>query len=330
MGIDDGVPEQELTVETAEQFEHLKTDIESLKKDPDPEVWEKWQGAVLLKDEIRRYCEKPIRLIIPFADTPEFLKPASYHLRLGNKYRVNGVDFELSDNNRILRIPPHGIAIVRTLEWVNIPGFLVARWNLKVKAVYKGLIWVGSLQVDSGYQGFLFCPLYNLSNRTQELVYKDPIFTIDFVKTTRFDEDKGSKLWHSERPTHKLGDLDYQPLTSAPAAQFEKMRNDISQAKGEMQENLNQMKQEMKEDIDANETKMDQFRARIDSFQAITFTVLGIIVAALSFVSVSQFTDMSSEDPPLWQVTTWLIVLVLISILTIVLALSVWKVLRKK
>ena len=210
---------QELTPETAEQFEYLKTDPELLKRDPDPRVWETWQGAVLLKDEIRRYCQEAIRLIRPFEDDPKYLKPSSYHLRLGNKYRVDGVDYELSDNNRILKIPPHGIAIVRTYEWVNIPGFLVGRWNLKVKVVYKGLIWVGSLQVDAGYQGFLFCPLFNLSNREQVLVYKDAIFTIDFVRTTRFDEGKGCELWHSKRPTFKLGELDYQRLTSATAEQ---------------------------------------------------------------------------------------------------------------
>jgi deoxycytidine triphosphate deaminase len=309
----------ELTAETAADFEHLKADPEKLKCDPDSEVWEKWQGAVLLKDEIRRYCKDPIKLIVPFEDKPEFLKPSSYHLRLGNKYRVNGVDYELSGNNRILKIPPHGIAIVRTLEWVNIPGFLIGRWNLKVKVVYKGLIWVGSLQVDSGYQGFLFCHLYNLSNRVQELVYKDPIFTIDFVRTTRFDEKNGCELWHSKRPTYELGELDVQRLTSAPAEQFKKMREDIGQ-----------MSEDMHSELKKNKTDIERFQSRIDSFQGITFAVLGIIVAALSFVSVSQFTDMSVENPSGWQITTWIVVLVAILVLTGTLAYSALKILRRK
>jgi len=316
---DNESPEQELTVESDADFTHLKTDPEKLKMDPDPEIWERWQGAVLLKDEIRRYCKEPIKLIIPFEDKPEFLKPSSYHLRLGNKYRVNGVDFELSDNNRILKIPRHGIAIVRTLEWVNIPGFLIGRWNLKVKVVYKGLIWVGNLQVDSGYQGFLFCPLYNLSNREQELVYKDPIFTIDFVRTTRFNENNGCELWHSKRPTYKLGDLDYQRLTSAPAEQFKKMREDIDQ-----------MSKDMHSDLAKNKTDIEQFQSRIDSFQGITFAVLGIIVASLSFVSVSQFTDMNVRHPSGWQILTWIVVLLSILILTGILAYSGLKILKRK
>jgi deoxycytidine triphosphate deaminase len=319
MELNDEITAQELTIETAEQFEHLKADPEKLKMDPDPEVWKIWQGAVLLKDEIRRYCQEPIKLIAPFEDDPKFLKPSSYHLRLGNKYRVNGKDYELSDNDRILKIPPHGIAIVRTLEWVNIPGFLIGRWNLKVKVVYKGLIWVGSLQVDSGYQGFLFCPLYNLSNREQELVYKDPIFTIDFVRTTRFDENNGCELWHSKRPTYKLGELDYQRLTSAPAEQFKEMREDIDQ-----------ISKDMHSELEKNKADIDKFQSRIDSFQGIIFAVLGIIVAALSFVSVSQFTDMRVQNPSGWQIATWIIVLLAILILTGVLAYAGLKILKRK
>jgi len=299
----------ELTPETAADFEHLKADPEKLKCDPDSEVWRTWQGAVLLKDEIRRYCKDPIRLITPFEDKPELLKPSSYHLRLGNKYRVNGVDHELSDNNRILKIPQHGIAIVRTFEWVNMPGFLIGRWNLKVKVVYKGLIWVGSLQVDSGYQGFLFCPLYNLSNIEQELVYKDPIFTIDFVKTTRFDENNGCELWHSKRPTYKLGDLDYLRLTSAPFEQFNKMRTDI--------ENL---RKDMNSELGTSKEHLDDFHSRIDNFQAITFTVIGILVAALAFIGVSQFGDASKNLPAPWQTVSWVVAVLSIVILTVVLS----------
>lgn len=291
-----------------DQYLGLRANPEDLKKDPDPTIWETWQGAVLLRDEIERYCQKPIKLITPF--DPKYLKPAAYHLRLGNKCRVDGKDRELSEDDRVLRIPRHSIAIVRTLEWLNIPGFLVARWNLRVKMVYKGLVWVGSLQVDSGYQGYLMCPLYNLSDKEQELVYEEPLFTIDFVRTTRFDEAKGCKLWTSQpaRPVDNFDELDYQCLKSAPAAEFREM-------KAEMDESVNEVQ---------------QFQSRIDSFQAITFTVLGIIVAALAFVSVSQFTDMSVENPSAWQIVTWIVVLLSVLILTGVLAYAGFKILKRK
>lgn len=305
-----GTPGQELTIATSEQFEHLRTDSEQLKRDPDASVWETWQGAVLLKDEIRRYCQDPIRLIIPFEDKRELLKPASYHLRLGSYYRIAGKDYELSDDSKILKIPRHGIAIVRTLEWINMPGFLVGRWNLKVKMVYRGLVWVGSLQVDSGYQGYLFCPLYNLSHREQELVYKEPLFTIDFVRTTRFDEAKGCELWKpsSPRPVDSAADLDPQGLTSAPMEEFKEMRKELNTSK----------------------SVVERFQARIDSFQAIIFAVLGIIVAALSFVSISEFADLGKAEPSGWQMATWIIVLLAILTLTGVLAFACIRALKRK
>jgi len=284
----------------------FKAFSEKLKKDPDPDVWKNWQGAVLLRDEIERYCREPIKLITPFDQ--RYLKPASYHLRLGSKCRVDGGDIILSSDHPRLTIPPHGIAVVTTLETLNIPAFLIARWNLKVKRVYDGLVWVGGAQVDPGYCGNLFCPLYNLSNQPVHLEYGETLFTIDFVRTTFFDESKGCRLLELDRPTDSLGALDRVPLRSAPKEQFDDMQKQLGDTK----------------------KALDNFQTRIDSFQGITFAVLGIIVAALAFVSVSQFTDMSVENPSGWQITTWIIVLVAILVLTGVLAYTGFKILRRK
>lgn len=224
-----------------------------LRKDPRNEVWANWQGAVLLRDEIREYCKNDPKLIDPFVDDKKLLKPASYHLRLGDRCRVNGERYNLSKGNPVLKIPRHGIAVVRTLEKVNIPGFLIARWNLKVKKVYKGLVWVGSLQVDPGYSGYLFCPLYNLSNEEQRLEYEEALFTIDFVRTT-----KGCELWSPDpsRPTDCLGALDRDRLKSAPYEQFDRMHTDI-----------------------------DNMRNETRGFEQVIFLVLAIIVAAVAVLA---------------------------------------------
>lgn len=68
--------------------------------------------------------------------------------------------------------------------------------------------------------------------------------------------------------------------------------------------------------------EIDRFHSRIDSFQAITFTVLGIIIAALSFIGVSQFGDFSKQLAPSWQVTSWVVTVAAIVILTVVLAIA--------
>ena len=161
---------------------------ESLEDDPRQDVWETWPGAVLLDDEIEFYSKHPkYPLITPFDSNN--LKPARYQLSLGPEARVGGRTYKI-DESHPLTIPPHQVAIVRSHETINLPRFLIARWNLKVDMVYKGLLWVGALQVDPGWVGYLPCPLYNLSDETVEIKYKETLFTIDFVRTTAFDKAK--------------------------------------------------------------------------------------------------------------------------------------------
>ncbi len=268
-----------------------------LKKDPRDKVWRSWQGAVLLRDEIEYYCNQNPPLIDPF-DKKKYLKPASYHLRLGEKCNVDGKDQTLSPDKPTLTIRPHGLAVVSTYEKVNIPGFLIARWNLKVKKVYEGLLWVGGPQVDPGYSGVLCAPLYNLSTKSVHLKYGEPLFTIDFVRTTLYDDSKGCKLWESDRPTDSCAYLNAPPLESG-----------VSQDLHEMEKALKDYRE-----------KMERFQSRIDEFQVITFTVLGIIVAALSFMGASQFGGLNTEKPSDWQIATWIIVLASIFILICILA----------
>lgn len=223
-----------------------------LRKDPRNEVVEDWQGAVLLRDEIIHYVTEVQPPLIELFDENN-LEPACYHLRLGRECRVSGKDRNLSEKDPMLEIEPHDMAVVSTYEKVNIPGSLIARWNLRVTLVYEGLIWVGGPQVDPGYEGHLYCPLYNFSNRKVELVYKAPIFTIDFVKTTPFGE--GCTVWERTKPD-SLGAHDIHRLQSATSEHFKKMGDSIQQM-GE----------------------------RTERFQSVVFLVLAIVVAAVAVIA---------------------------------------------
>ena len=122
--------------------------------------------------------------------------------------------------------------------------------------------------------------------------------TIDFVKTTFFDESKGCKVWkpNPDRPIDSPDSfkyLDSPPLKSG-------VRKDID---------------EMEKSLKVNEKKIDHFQSRIDIFQTITFTVLGIIVAALSFIGTSKFGGLSVQKPTWWQIFTWIIILTAIVVL---------------
>jgi deoxycytidine triphosphate deaminase len=226
-------------------------------------------GAVLLSDKIKDLCDESktsLPLIHPFDENN--LKAGSYHLSLGSKYRIDTnqkVDY-LTNEKNTLTIPPNGIAIVTTNEWVNIPRFLIARWNLRVRAVYRGLVWVGSLQVDPGYQGFLFCPLYNLSNINQTLVYQKPLFTIDFVLTTQFDIKNG-KIWEPDKndkySTFSFDRLDIDKIQSAPLSDINSMGKRIDEIKDELKSHGKSM----------------------NTFQTTTFTVLAVIITAVTVLA---------------------------------------------
>jgi hypothetical protein len=71
-----------------------------------------------------------------------------------------------------------------------LPRFMIARWNIRVKHAYAGLLWVGGPQVDPGYVGNLFCPIYNLSDRPVTLERGESLALMDFEKTTAFDAAK--------------------------------------------------------------------------------------------------------------------------------------------
>src|SRR2546425_242019 len=143
-----------------------------------------FQG-VLLSDAIER-CVQAFDLIKPF--NPENLKPACYKLTIGDEYAVGGEINPLSDESgkNEIKIRPFEVAIIKTHETINMPRFLIGRWNIQVSRAYQGLIWVGGPQVDAGYVGHLFCPIYNLSDQDVSLFKGQPIAVIDFVGTTSF------------------------------------------------------------------------------------------------------------------------------------------------
>ena len=72
----------------------MKLRWDSMESDPRQEVWQAWQGAVLLDDEIKYYSTSHEQaLISPFDEAN--LKPARYQLTLGPEARVGEEPFAL-------------------------------------------------------------------------------------------------------------------------------------------------------------------------------------------------------------------------------------------
>src|SRR5882762_3237574 len=97
--------------------------------------------GVLLSDAIEQ-CVQGFDLISPFSK--EHLKPANYKLRIGDEYALKGEIKSLPDTagQNEITIEPFDVAVIKTLEVLNMPRFLIARWNIRVQLAYEGLLWV--------------------------------------------------------------------------------------------------------------------------------------------------------------------------------------------
>jgi deoxycytidine triphosphate deaminase len=85
-------------------------------------------GSVLLSDQIQFYIDHLDPPLIENFD-PDNLKPARYNLRLGADAHVEGERKTLDDKTPLI-LKPHQVAVVQTFESINLPRFLIGRWNL--------------------------------------------------------------------------------------------------------------------------------------------------------------------------------------------------------
>ena len=158
--------------------------------------------GVLLSDQIAYYaCHH--QLIDPFA--PCDLRPAGYCLHVGDEFMIAGQRYNFEKQKlHDITIEPYEVAVIKIKEKVCLPRFLIGRWDIKVGLAYRGLMWVGGAQVDPGFKGHLYCPIYNLSNKPFRLKQGDELAVIDFVKTTPFREDaKYTKEFETEKNANR-------------------------------------------------------------------------------------------------------------------------------
>lgn len=186
-----------------------------------------------------------------------------------------------------MRIPPFEVAVIKTGERINLPRFLIARWNIRVKWAYEGLLWVGGPQVDAGWVGHLLCPIYNLSDKEVTLKLGEPVAVIDFVKTTPFV--KGCKEYG--RPPKRLvfGDYNSENLRSALYNEARKRINDI-------------------------ERKVNSVGTRLDTSIGIVFAAISILVATLSIL-------VSSREAIRVTLPGWFYLSVILSIVSLIVSL---------
>ena len=115
----------------------IPSDLPPLKEaywvDPMPD----WQG-MLSSDLIAYYDEQVGGMIGPWND--DLLKPASYELTLGPTCLVDGKPRTLEEDDPWLEIPYNSIVFVSMAQWLRLPHYLAARFDLAIEFIYQGIL----------------------------------------------------------------------------------------------------------------------------------------------------------------------------------------------
>ncbi len=107
----------------------------------------------------------------------------------GNMYYYdegkNDVRKKAPDEDGYYEIGPNSITYLEIDTLFRVPNYMVLRFNLRVKNVYKGLLLGTGPIIDSGFVGRIFIPLHNLTTNTY-LIQKDAkLIEIEFTKISK-------------------------------------------------------------------------------------------------------------------------------------------------
>jgi len=175
-------------------------------KSQDPDWGNPDRKGMLLSDQIHRFCTlQPQGLLISEGYDESKLRPAAFTLTVGDVYYdSNGERKQLSEQSPSFEMPPNSIVFVSIAESLDLPFYIVARFNLRVEWVYKGILLGTGPQVEPGFRGKLSCPLYNLTNHPHLIARKEPFATIDFERTTNFVQHPPRQVLDNLRQQEKL------------------------------------------------------------------------------------------------------------------------------
>jgi deoxycytidine triphosphate deaminase len=121
-------------------------------------------------------------MVEPFM--PEKLESATYICDFSGTYLWydgKGKEHYERDKDELI-IKPNSITYLGISTKFRIPLYLILRFNLQVKNVYKGLLLGTGPIVDPGFEGNLFIPLHNLTSNFYVIKKEAEIISVEFTK----------------------------------------------------------------------------------------------------------------------------------------------------
>jgi deoxycytidine triphosphate deaminase len=84
---------------------------------------------------------------------------------------------------RYFVVPANSFVFIRLLQELRMPFYLVGRFNLKIRYVYRGLLLGTGPHIDPGYIGRIYIPLHNFTNESVNIYIDDSFVSFEFART---------------------------------------------------------------------------------------------------------------------------------------------------
>lgn len=203
------------------------------KNDPFPEI----SDSLLNSKDIIKYI-LTVGMVCPFK--PENLTSATYTCDFSGRYvfwdddNVQRKGTLGDDETLILR--PNSITFLEINPIFRVPEYMVLRFNLQVRNVYKGLLLGTGPVVDPGFVGKLFIPLHNLTSNEYVISKNANLISVEFTKLSKYSELSLSKKsecsLRSIAENLRFDDIPYMSAEITPCREIEKYTEKALQKDG--------------------------------------------------------------------------------------------------
>ncbi len=262
-------------------------------------------GAVLRAEVIEHYVREFNLIVDDSGFERERLKGASYSMRpaphdgwiVDESGAIKSLTIETDGANREWYIAPkNSFVFIRLAEQLRLPFYMIARFNLKVRYVYQGLLLGTGPQIDPGYAGRIFIPLHNLTSEPVRIYMDETFVSFDFELTTPFKLDKGDpsnrdefyKIYLDSKRPIDLDKLKRQALRdylreSKPHSSLEVLQSELKALSNEAKQNVQTM-QTARNDVYRvlGEVHSEHSRTRwieLGAFLAFLIAAVAIVIA---------------------------------------------------
>lgn len=207
---------------------------------------------------------------------------ASYDLRVGDECFYRGETIALSESeSKSLTIGPHEVAIVSSVETFYIPTNVVARYDLRMNFLWRGLVLQVGLHLDPGYEGKVWSLLFNLSDKPVELKYMKRFASMEFTYTSKPVPENMIHWTHGN-----------------PVKTFEMARIPLNRIErsglGLLKDNIETIRERVNEGL-----------RRWDSIYIVSSIVVAVAMIAIMAVTIpGAITSVGKVGMPWWNVAT--------------------------